>query len=104
MGQSPPDPSDIYEVLRDKTHQPYRQQLVPGLAKVLEEIIPSSYPGLLGVFLSGAGPTIIALATDNFHDIAKAIASTVTKASNKGCSWQLMQPALDGATVGRGDD
>jgi len=31
-------------------------------------------PGLLGVALSGAGPTVIALATENFAQIGKALA------------------------------
>ena len=32
-------------------------------------------PGLLGVALSGAGPSVIALATDRFEEIGKAIAN-----------------------------
>ncbi|SRR5579871_1156214 len=42
--------------LEDRWHQPYRQQLVPGLG----EALALDLPGLYGVALSGAGPSIIA--------------------------------------------
>ena len=34
-------------------------------------ITPATHPGLLGICLSGAGPTILALATGGFDAIAK---------------------------------
>ena len=34
-------------------------------------ITPTTHPGLLGICLSGAGPTILALATGGFDAIAK---------------------------------
>lgn len=46
----------LREAFRDRLHQPYRQPLVPGLAEVLSLEVP----GLLGAFLSGAGPSIAA--------------------------------------------
>jgi homoserine kinase len=46
--------------------------LIPGLAQVLA--MPR-IPGMLGVALSGSGPTVIALATENFAEIGSAIAS-----------------------------
>lgn len=45
------------EALRDRLHQPYRASLVPGLEQALAFV----HPSLLGVFLSGAGPSIAAL-------------------------------------------
>jgi homoserine kinase len=47
----------LREALRDRLHQPYRAPLVPGLARALT----FDHPRLLGVFLSGAGPSIAAL-------------------------------------------
>ncbi len=41
--------------LEDRLHQPYRTELVPGLA----EILKLRAPGLLGCALSGSGPSII---------------------------------------------
>ena len=61
----------LWDAMQDRLHQSYRQALIPGLAEVLA--IPR-IPGLLGVALSGAGPTVIALATRNFAQIGKAIA------------------------------
>ena len=61
----------LWDAMQDRLHQSYREALIPGLAEVLA--IPR-IPGLLGVALSGAGPTVIALATKNFAQIGKAIA------------------------------
>jgi homoserine kinase len=61
----------LWDAMQDRLHQSYRQALIPGLAEVLA--IPRM-PGLLGVALSGAGPTVIALATKNFAKIGLAIA------------------------------
>jgi homoserine kinase len=47
----------LREALRDRLHQPYRAPLVPGL----ERALTFDHPKLLGVFLSGAGPSIAAL-------------------------------------------
>ena len=47
----------LREALRDRMHQPYRAPLVPGL----ERALAFEHPKLLGVFLSGAGPSIAAL-------------------------------------------
>jgi homoserine kinase len=50
-----------FDVLRaafaDRLHQPHRQALVPGLEAALQ----LDAPGLVGVFLSGAGPSIAAV-------------------------------------------
>ncbi|KAJ1676265.1 Trihydroxynaphthalene reductase, partial [Spiromyces aspiralis] len=69
LGQPNPDPWLIYRAMEDKLHQPYRKTLVPGLPEILATMNPSNTPGLLGVCLSGAGPTILALAADNFDEI-----------------------------------
>jgi homoserine kinase len=61
----------LWEAMQDRLHQSYRQALIPGLAEVLA--LPRM-PGLLGVALSGSGPTVIALATGNFAQIGKALA------------------------------
>jgi homoserine kinase len=50
----------IREALRDRWHQPARAALVPGL----EEALKIDDPAVLGVCLSGSGPSIAALVTD----------------------------------------
>ena len=99
LGQSPPDPQLIYLAMQDKLHQPYRQTLIPGLTEIVESMTPATQPGLLGVCLSGAGPTILALATSNFEEIAERIIAQFRE--NKiVCNWKLLEPA-DGTTVTR---
>ena len=103
LGQSPPDPDLIYEAMQDKLHQPYRKGLIPGLPEVLDSLSPTTHQGLLGICLSGAGPTILALATQNFERIAGSIIDVLSGFEVEGkrvrCEWRLLEPAEDGATV-----
>ncbi|KAJ3031600.1 UNVERIFIED_CONTAM: hypothetical protein HDU68_002203 [Siphonaria sp. JEL0065] len=66
------DPSIISEAMQDRVHQKYRQHLVPGLPEILQ-LSYKTLPGLLGVAVSGAGPTVLCLATDNFEKIGQAV-------------------------------
>jgi homoserine kinase len=50
----------LREAAQDRLHQPYRAPLVPGMQEVLEE---GNRAGALACFLSGAGPTLLALTT-----------------------------------------
>ncbi|GAB7355260.1 hypothetical protein MBLNU459_g5807t1 [Dothideomycetes sp. NU459] len=100
LGQSPPNPDMIYDGMQDKVHQPYRKTLIPGLTEILQSVTPKSHPGLLGICLSGAGPTILALATHNFEHIADHLIGEFKK-ENITCEWKLLEPAYDGATVTR---
>jgi homoserine kinase len=56
------DFSMLREAFEDRLHQPFRQKLVPGLDRALA----LQHPDLLGVCLSGAGPSIVAIAQRNF--------------------------------------
>lgn len=53
----------LFGALMDKLHQPYRGPLIPHLEYLLDNASPASVKGLLGVCLSGAGPTVLVLAT-----------------------------------------
>lgn len=55
----------LREALHDRVHQPFRQKLAPGL----ERALALEHPDLLGVCLSGAGPSIVAFAERNFEAI-----------------------------------
>lgn len=98
LGQSPPNASMIYDGMQDKVHQPYRKGLIPGLTEILKSVTPDRNPGLLGICLSGAGPTILALATDNFDSIANHLMAQFQK-EGITCGWKLLEPAADGLTV-----
>jgi homoserine kinase len=92
LGQTPPDPELIYEAMKDRVHQPYRKALIPGLPEVTSSITPETHPGLLGICLSGAGPTILALATHNFEAIAKDAAAIFAKEGIE-VDWKLLEVA-----------
>jgi homoserine kinase len=98
LGRSPPDAGQIYLAMQDKIHQPYRKILIPGLPEILNSVTPDSHPGLCGICLSGAGPTILALATENFDGIAEAILEMFAKKDIR-CLWKLLEPAEDGTVV-----
>ena len=62
----------LWEAMRDRLHQPQRESLVPGLGEALA--LPRMQ-GLLGIALSGAGPSIVALVDDNDEEIGERVAS-----------------------------
>ena len=69
------DYKHLGEALCDRLHQPHRLSCVPGL----REAIALKHPDLLGVCLSGSGPSAIAFAEKNFKDIETLISSPFTK-------------------------
>jgi len=83
----------LWEAMRDRLHQPQRESLVPGLHEALA--LPRMQ-GLLGIALSGAGPSIVALVDDNDAEIGARVASCfegrgieattrVLEVDNEGC-------------------
>ncbi len=85
----------LWDAMEDRLHQTARQSLIPGLSDVLA--IPRM-PGLLGVALSGAGPSVIALATDRFEEIGKAIASRFDK-NGVASTVRVLEAAQEGLTA-----
>lgn len=91
--------SGKYENIRtavgDKLHQNYRKRLIPHMDKLFRLCYDN---GALGVYLSGAGPTIIAIIkSDN-----KAFGCNISRVlSGKFKDWKLhiLKPDNDGATV-----
>jgi homoserine kinase len=61
----------VREALRDRWHQPFRACIVPGFTELLE----LRHPHLLGVCLSGSGPSVLALCTGAEDVIAGSIAA-----------------------------
>jgi homoserine kinase len=79
------------EFFRDRIHQPYRSVLIPGISDCLE----FRQEGLAGVFISGAGSSVMAIATANAGEIGEALVerfgrngvaarATYLKADNRG--------------------
>jgi homoserine kinase len=83
----------LWEAMRDRLHQPQRESLVPGLREALA--LPRTQ-GLLGIALSGAGPSILALVDNNDDEIGARVASCfeargieattrILEVDNEGC-------------------
>jgi homoserine kinase len=68
----------LREALRDRWHQPVRRAYVPGLA----EALALDDPAILGVCLSGSGPTIAALVTGG-ADAAEAALGAIYQRLNR---------------------
>ncbi|KAJ3101165.1 hypothetical protein HDU96_010114, partial [Phlyctochytrium bullatum] len=98
-----PDPAVVSEAMQDRLHQSYRQHLVPGLPDILK-LSPASMPGLLGICVSGAGPTVLALAISNFDAIGTAVVNIF--AANNGpdgkpiqSSYEVLEVLQEGLTI-----
>jgi homoserine kinase len=73
--------------VRDKLHQPYRATVIPGLAEILE----LDDPALVAVALSGAGPSVLALAHGDARRIGELVAAVFTR---HGVRSAILTPAL----------
>ena len=96
LSRSPPDADLIFQAMQDRLHQPYRSSLIPALPTILSSFSPSSHPGLLGVALSGAGPTILALATHGFEKIGFDM-EEIFKKGGVECSWRVLEVDTEGS-------
>jgi homoserine kinase len=82
------------EAMRDKLHQPYRAVAIPGL----DEILAFTDPALSGIALSGAGPSVLALARADPERIGAVIASLFARREVPSATLTL-RPASTGLLV-----
>jgi homoserine kinase len=85
----------LWEAMRDRLHQDERRLLVPGLA---EALALSRMSGLLGIALSGAGPSVLALARDNFEEIGLKIAGCFDQQKIKS-TVRVLEVDIEGCQV-----
>lgn len=76
----------LWEAMQDRLHQEKRSTLIPGLA---EALAIHRQPGLLGVALSGAGPSVLALAQDHCEEIGETIVQSFQQHGIKAKARQL---------------
>ena len=76
----------LAEAMRDRFHQPYRAPLVPGFPEILEL---RGIPGLLGLALSGAGPSVVAFCSGHTSEVGEAIASCFRKHGVEAATHRL---------------
>ncbi len=78
---------------RDRLHQPYRQKLFPAMKVIFQAAMKA---GALGVFLSGSGPTILALTRGREMTVAYEMADAARKANVDG-ETKITKPTPQGA-------
>ena len=80
----------LAEAFHDCLHQPSRREIVLGL----DRLLALKHPDVLGVFLSGSGPSLAAVATRNLPAVAEWIAGTFREAG-VNCQTRILrvQPA-----------
>jgi homoserine kinase len=79
----------LWEAMQDHLHQEKRQTLMPGLA---EALATPQMPGQLGLALSGAGPSVLALVEKNFEQIGESIARSFRQ---RGLDTTVRQLEID---------
>lgn len=83
--------------LDDRLHQPYRARLVPGFEDVVAAAVRE---GALGAVLSGAGPSVVAFATEHTDGASIGIAmASAFLDSGIGAHWLLLSPDETGTVV-----
>jgi homoserine kinase len=87
----------LWEAMQDRLHQVHRQSFVPGLA---EALATPAQPGLVGLALSGSGPSIIALARDHFAEIGETIAESFRRRGT-GVTVRLLEVDDEGRRMER---
>lgn len=69
--------------VQDRLHQPYREKLIPGMQEVFEQAYNA---GARGVFLSGAGSTIVAMVDADNSDFLSRLKGFLERMSY---NWEL---------------
>ncbi|MDR6555569.1 homoserine kinase [Paenibacillus qinlingensis] len=88
----------IRHAMKDRLHQPYRATLIPGMKTLLDECEDH---GALGVALSGAGPTMLALVDGRNEKKTELEAFLQGTLAKEGIEAQLLwlKPSQDGVTT-----
>jgi homoserine kinase len=81
------DTSVFPAALDDRLHQPFRAQLVPGLA----EILHLRAPGLLGCTLSGAGPAVLVFYERGSEGVCELVRDTFAV---NGCTTEVISTGV----------
>jgi homoserine kinase len=90
------NPAWLKTALADKLHQPYRQKLITGYQQVEQAALAA---GAYGMVISGAGPTLLALA--NPERVEQVVKSMLEAWNSLGIESQVRAIAINhsGATV-----
>lgn len=89
------DLSDLAVATQDRLHQPARQAVFPAMKVVFRAALDA---GALGVFLSGAGSSVLALSRGREMTIGYEMAEAASK-SGVGGDFKVTRPTEQGAWV-----
>ena len=90
---------DLRVATQDRLHQPARQQLMPAMRLLFRNALDA---GALGVFLSSAGSTILALTGGEDARVAKEMTDAANRAGIHG-EVRITKPSSQGAHVTRAE-
>src|SRR5579864_1148090 len=85
----------IGEAMQDRLHQPYRQALFPAMPAIIDAAVAA---GAHGASLSGGGSSLIALASENFSAILRAMQETARSLGVEG-TGMILHADQSGARV-----
>ncbi|WP_425061092.1 Homoserine kinase [Sporomusa carbonis] len=85
----------LQSALEDRLHQPYREQLIPGMAQVLAA---ARRTGALGAALSGAGPCLLAFTAGNSDEVGQAMINAF-KLHKVAASYRVLTIDSEGAKI-----
>jgi len=87
------DYDKLFTAMDDRVHQPYRCTQIPGMSDIFAQ---AKTLGTKGMFLSGAGPTLIAVYDDN--TVRSGLLACLRTLKEK---WILLElpPDMDGVLV-----
>lgn len=80
---------------QDRLHQDYREILLPGIKLVKKAALSA---GAACVFLSGSGPSVVAISEDREMTIGYEMAEAASKAGVQG-EFKITKPSFDGASL-----
>lgn len=81
--------------MQDRIHQPYRQSLIPGYSAVRKAALDA---GAYGMVISGAGPTLLALADENTAPAVVPAMAAAWKQAGVTASVKALSLDTQGAT------
>lgn len=83
--------------LKDKLHQPYREQLIKGF-KELAELLENK-DDILGCVISGAGPTILVISKNDGFEKVENDVKNIFEMLNVSCDIRTMDIENEGSIV-----
>lgn len=86
----------LCDALVDRIHQPYRQALIQGYSDVQAAALAA---GAYGLVISGAGPTLLALASSIEADAVSAAMAAAWTKQGVGVQTKILKVDVQGATA-----